>query len=216
MKCPYKFPLRSRDDIIGFLTSGGRSYFTFRTGYAPLTWNIKVYSYDKSGLNHGQPYCSLNRDYDDGWAQWLQETANRCTGETNEDQLFWRACEDGLRYFLEGDYTIWPGDEADATFAVLGRSGGYLCLKTWNGHQLWHYRNGGREDFEQFLGELPYRELRQLYKLVVSLDQDIKPDAEVSHQFSFYRSQWEEDHTHELAMEFPHRVPGNYTCGAFI
>lgn len=215
-KCPYNFSLRSRTDIIGFLTERKRAYFTWRTGYAPLTWNIKVYDYDSSGLNRGQPDYPITRRYDVAWQQWLQEIANCCTGETNEEQLFWRACEDGLRYYLE-DYTVWPGDDVDAKFAVLGRSGGYLCLEKWNGHQLWHCGHGGAADFERFLQKLPFKELRELYKLVVCLDRDIQPEAEVSHQFHFYRADWEQENAESLAHPYPlNNLSGWYTRAANV
>ncbi|MBE9109314.1 hypothetical protein IQ273_07785 [Nodosilinea sp. LEGE 07298] len=215
-KCPYDFSLRSRQDIITFLTRRGRSYFTWRTGYAPLTWNIKCHRYDNSGHNRGRKDYPINCAYDAVWSAWLEQIANPCTGERNEDRLFWQACEDGLRDYRYGYATVWPGEEIDGKFIVLGRSGGYLCLESWNGHRLWHRGSGGADDFLDWLRELPFRQLRELYKLVVCLDQDIQPEAEISYQFHFQRMQWEEEHIHKLAMTFPHEAVGNYTAGAFI
>ncbi|PSB68601.1 hypothetical protein C7B61_00240 [filamentous cyanobacterium CCP1] len=215
-KCPYDFSLRSRQAIISFLTPKGRSYVTWRNGYAPLTWNIKCHSYDSSGHNHGQYDYPIDHAHDAAWSAWLQQMANPRLEERNEDRLFWQACEDGLNGYRHGYATVWPGEKIDGKFAVVGNSGGYLCLESWHGHRLWHRCGGGADDFLAWLRELPFKQLRELYKVVVCLDQDVQPEAEVSYQFHLQRMYWEEEHIHKLAMAFPHEVEGNYTAGAFI
>lgn len=212
MKNPYNFGLKSRRDIIDFLTEGGRHYYD-RHGSYPLSWNIKVYRYDETGNNNGNPDYAIDPALNDAWEAHLEEKANYCSGETYGSQYFWRACEEGLSYFFDCDVTVYPGDVVDCKFYALGRMGGHLCLAEWEGHDL---ARMGKDDFQEFLENLDYQRLRQLYRFVVCLDKDINPERELSYNFNFLRSEWESEYKEEQALKFPYALPENYREGAAI
>ena len=211
-RIPYSFPLRSRRAIVEFLTNPKRRRWYHHTLY-PLCWNIKVYRYDETGWNNGDPNEPVSAAYDTAWTAHLTATANCRTGETFQDRYFAWACDDVLRHYFEGYYTIYPGDPADCTFTVEGRSGGWLCLTQWQGKTI---SGGYSDDFTQWLEELPYETLRGFYRLIVQLDHDLQPEAEISHQFNFRRTLWEEEHREEQAKHYPEAVPANFTAGMFI
>ncbi|MBW4473954.1 MAG: hypothetical protein KME45_26810 [Stenomitos rutilans HA7619-LM2] len=215
LRSPYAFPLRSRQAIISFLTNKTpkRCAYFGRHTYYPLAWNIKVYNSDETGWNNGNPDYSVTSEYDAAWEAHLATVAHCRTGETFRDLYFSGACEDGLRYYLNG----YAGD---CKFTIEGRSGGWLCMTQWMDTTQWMIdatiKGGNSTDFIEYLQTLPFKRLRELYRLVVKLDRDIQPDEEVSYQFNFRRYLWEQEHREEQAQRYPEAVPANFTAGAFI
>lgn len=201
MTCPYTFPHRSRLAMIDYLTSH-HSYVPMNTrnGGFCLAWNIKCnFNLDTSGTSDEH-----NPAFNDAW--------NEHVGNDREGYLFNQACENGLRQYLDKEWTNYPGiEQGEWEFATNGRSGGHLiltdapswaclpfgwasCRATWS----------SRGDFTEWLEALPYITLRRFYKAIRVLDVDLSRDAirkEMAYQFSFLRQLWEEEQDAELEQE---------------
>ena len=117
MSNPYQFPLKSRQAMTAYLAEH-ESYWpmnSWNRGFV-LSWNVKVYRADYRGTHGCEPVQPV---YDDRWDAYVEQN----------DDLFWRACEDAGRYLLDGEYSTYPGDDQGAyRFMLNGRSGGHLCL----------------------------------------------------------------------------------------
>jgi len=192
MPNPYQFPLKSRQAMMVYLADH-ESYWPMNSwnGGFVLSWNVKVYHADYSGNTGSEP---VHPAYDDQWDAYLEQN----------DHLFWHACEDAARYLLDGDYSTCPGDDCgNYRFMLNGRNGGHLCLmscaivpqpRRW---RMAPFIFEGRAHWQDYLNELPFAELRRLYKAIACMDQDFTGDnvsAEISHHFNYYRSQWEAEH----------------------
>lgn len=212
MKSPYTFPLRSRADMMEYLGEH-ESYWpmnSWNRGFA-VSWNVKVYNPDFTGKGGDEP---ANPIYDDEW----QDYADR-----NYDRLFWRACEDAASYLIEGDYSTYPGnDQGSYRFALNGRQGGHLWLshceivrqpRAW---AMAPFIFHNREHWKDYLSELPFPDLRRLYKAIACMDQDFtreKITAEISYHLNRYRSEWEleqEDAQAETARNLQASRPDMY------
>ena len=185
MKAPYSFPLKSRAAMVDYLLDRrSRSYDarTFR-----FCWNVKTYhaSFDGDSLRKHEP--KLNPKWDSVWDM-----------SESEDWIY----EDAHREISENEWTSYPGDDqGEWEFSFAGRSGGWIVLEKWRGHDL---RNPDLEDF----AEWDFADLRAFYRGIVCADSDFTPAkacAEVEYQAAFYRGQWEElraDEDNTEAVEF--------------
>jgi hypothetical protein len=192
---PYSFPLRSRKAITEFLAAHD-SYHPMNSwnGGFCLAWNIKVnMNFDTSG-KHGEP---VNAKYDDAWLRYLNE---------DNGELFNLACENGLRHYVDDEWTNYPGiEQGEWRFTVNGRSGGWLLLENapawlpkphgWKSHRMtWD----NRSEYNDWLAELDFATLMRFYRAVVVLDADLSKVSirkEMEYQFSDLRASWEEDQT---------------------
>jgi hypothetical protein len=173
---PYDFPLRTKLDIVAFIAS----HAMHRDGHSPvrLAWDIKVHNPDVSGTSGETP---PNPAYDDLWKAYV--AAN--------DHVYQDACGDGLRQYLDGEATVYPGEgQGDYAFEVTGRSGGWLELASYKGNRI-----GFRSipEFVDDLLEMDDADLVGIYVALRTFDKDIDPKREVAFQMSCAREAKEEE-----------------------
>lgn len=197
MKNPYKFPARSRGAMIAALEAiGGRS------GY-PFAWNVKIRDWgdigaaalqDLAGGAFGVPF---NPAWDSAWRRHVESS----------DEVFWRVCEDAARYYLDGGYCTWPGDDqGDYEFELHGRSGGWLVLTKWQGISTQgldfdDMRDNARRDWTPF-GQWSFARVRTLYRAVMTMNQDFTPEkvhAEFRWHLAEVRAHWEGERREAIA-----------------
>jgi len=182
----YAFPLRTRLDIVAHLAS--HAVHGDYHGPSHLAWNIKVYDVDTSGRSEG---FEPDPAFDALWKAYV---------EKNTDLVFQEAAGDGLRTYLSGEASAYPGDsQGDFEFSVGGRSGGWLELVKFKGRPL-----GFRSMSEMIktLLEMDEADLVGLYAGVACFDADIEPKKDMDFQISNYRQGKEEDWSNpELAEE---------------
>lgn len=182
--CPYEFPLETRHAIEDFVC--GHAVHRERFGKAHFAWNVKVHGLDTSGHH---PDFKNDPAFDARWNELVEK----------DDELFWEACSDGLRHWLDGEYTTWPGDDqGDYKFHVEGRSGGWLCLTEIKG--LGRLDFDGMADLKARVREMEDADLVRLYRTLVSVDRDARePAKEVAYQLAFRRQHLEDEWKNEAA-----------------
>jgi len=199
MKCPYKYPHRSRKDIVEYLTEfGGHSE---RHGSYPIAFNVKV-DVDLSFATIWELGGEWIKDIlgDNINADDLHTFKLYCylQHETLGTDLLWEwGVEDARRGITESDgYSmLWNGTVLDVVWEFHGRSGGWLVPTVIEGSNL----EGLVGDcFEELLMEMGWKELCHFYKFIVQCEQDFgdnKPDREVEYQaaFNFFCNHIEHD-----------------------
>lgn len=186
---PYTYPAQRRVEIVKELIN----HATHRDGrYSRLAWNIKVpFDVDTSGKTSDYPG---DAQFDERWEQYLEDESS---------EVFGRACESALSAYVEGDYTIYPGEmQGKIHLGVEGRMGGWLVLDKIDGvgSLAW----SGQGEMEEELMGFSAEDLAVLYKVVRNLDRDVsrqKIRTEMAHQYAFIRSQQEEEWAQELEEE---------------
>lgn len=177
----YAAPLRSRKQIVDFLADHTRYD---RDEALPLAWNVKLYGLDLDFDHLIEVYRNSGEYPRD--ARWLDYpeflTPAKGKYEENEDNLFDSAVEAARRNIEDGEVTLWKGDTLAVSYEFHGRSGGWLVMTSFMGDKL-----GGMwaADFREWLTELDYNKLRNLYELVVQNDHDFarkQAIAEVEYQ----------------------------------
>lgn len=187
-KNPYRFSLKSRIDIINFLTSY-EHYLRGRWESSPLAWNVKAYGVDLS-FEHLIDVYRTSGDYskEDHWLdypEFLVPALDKFK-EVEDDLWSWgreAACDqvsdpDAYR-------SLWDGKLLDVEYGFAGRSGGWLLMLSFQGHKLQRME---RYEFEDWLGNIEFSILKDLYKLVVQNDHDFRREAverEIEYQATF-------------------------------
>ena len=199
-KCPYAFTAKSRAAMTVYLL-GRKGYCDHYTNF-PFTWNVKAYR-----VNYETPQGEkTNPIFDAQWLSYLRDN----------DDVYNMAVEDCQRFYADEKlWTSWPGaDQGQWQFGFYGRSGGHLCLETWQGSKLY-----GRDfDPAEWLDSLSFSELRQFYRGIVCADQDFTQKAAceaIEFQLSFQRMLWEEGKEAELieaARDLEESRPDMYAC----
>lgn len=197
MKCPYKFPARSRKAMVEFMESIG-SYYERPHRY-PFSWNVKL------------PYCprsnearTLNPFHPDG-GQFAPALDDAWQAEMESDYFDCRIIED-MRSGLDF-YSVWPGvDQDEFKFSFAGRQGGHLILESAYGISLAGFDLESLLDVQTDWGvdESPYTfaEVRRLYRAIVQMDSDFSAEHvrdAMLHAIAFQRAQWEEEQAERLA-----------------
>ena len=191
-KCPYTYPAKSRKAMTEYLTShesyGGWNH-PFR-GYSPLSWNVKLGRTNNDG-KRGE--YTTTPEFDEAWEAYCE----------SNNGLWDLIVEDMQRQYIEGEYTTFPGDDQGRwKFGFAGRSGGHMLLEKWDDLDfLRHF--SGEDDWAQWLAEIGFYTLRELYRAVRCMDTDFTRaniDSEFEYQLNFQRGQWEENHRRENAM----------------
>ncbi len=176
MAHPYNFRRMTKAAIIAELCEHAMRY-------GGLAWNIKVYNADWTGHGGGHEHPErVTAALDELWESTLQAS----------EWLVNDAYEGAVRMFLDGEYTSYPGDDqGDWTFSQEGRSGGWLVLTGWRGHNLM----GMYSDLKEWLrDELTWAELRAFHRGIVCLDHDLRnPSRAVSYEVNYLRGRWESD-----------------------
>lgn len=189
MKSPYSFPARSRKAMIAAIESiMNRRFYDGRSW--SFCWNVK--------LHFNLPYTAadLNPDHYEGgtfnpaWdTPWL--------AEMGREWFFTNLIDDMRRPFIDGEYTVYPGVDAERLeFEFNGRSGGWLILTKAYGHDLSNLDSDDLTDSDEW----PTDDIRNLYRALVCLDTDITPikvGKEAAFQIAFQRMQWEETRQEE-------------------
>lgn len=196
---PYKMPLTGRRDIIDFL----KSHTVHRTDgpYSnwSLAWNIKTPNFNSSGRFDAKEHPELAQEFtpdpafDQRWAEHVDI----------DERLFEEACENALREYREGSYSLWEGSEEGAyNFQTTGRSGGWLILTKFAGHDGRDLQWEDAKHLETWLDSLEDAELVHLYKLVTQVDADIaRRDDEMEYQYAFQRQAIEETWAAEASAQ---------------
>jgi hypothetical protein len=192
---PYSYPDRTREEMIVALASH-ESYHPMsrHNGGFVLSWDIKV-----RGVTDGAGVEGFEHDpeFDAKWEEHLEENS----------ELFWTMCGDALRTYTEDGFSPYVFEGSKATFYANGRSGGHLVLQKWDGSSRSGWAScqmafDDREDFIEWLKDLPDADLVKLYDLVRTLDHDLRdPRAQVNFQFAGYRESMEQQWKDEVQDE---------------
>lgn len=175
----YEYPHRTRLDMAAFIAG----HMSYRERYQDthLAWNIKVRGADMSGKVEGGEE-RVDPAFDQLWAKHV---------EANGDELFWDACGDGIRPYVDGEATTYPGnDQGDFSFETRGRQGGYLVLTEWRGNRMGF---GSHDELIDTLLDMEPSDLADLYGAIVCLDKDIQPERVFAYNMAFLREKTEED-----------------------
>lgn len=192
-RCPYKFPARSRQDMIDAVIDIG-AYRRFHDTDYPVSYNVKVYpdldadtlwkEYAKEFI--GEAYSPQGHMFPE---QYLEDFKRFYLHQHKEhaEYLFDWGLEDARRGVLEDDTyrMLWDGTMVDVEWVFTGRSGGYLCPAEIDGYVL---RGKWEDDFVEDLKEMPFSELRVMYKFLMQCKEDFgggRPEKEVQHQAAF-------------------------------
>ena len=158
---------------------------SFGTFY--FSWNARIYSNDDSGTKGDS---EVDPHFDEKWEEYFSENGERIWNNITEDMA---------RYYLEGEYTTYPGDDlGDYQFGLQGNSGGNLALREVDGINLGFDSISSIQDN---LNSLTDEELLKVYKAVKSLDFAVTPDniaKEFEYKLNDYRSRIEDDWRKEL------------------
>ena len=175
----YEYPHRTRLDMAAFIA--GHTSYRERHRDTHLAWNIKVRDADMSGKVEGGE-ARIDTAFDELW------TAHT---EAKYDELFWDACRDGIREYVGGDATTYPGsDQGDFAFETRGRMGGYLVLTQWRGNDMGF---GSQAELVDVLLGMEPSDLAALYGAIVCFDKDIQPERVFADNMAFLREKAEED-----------------------
>jgi hypothetical protein len=149
---------KSRASLITWLDSfQGRRWH--HEGAFRFCWNVKAYHTDLSFDNLVKRHREAGNSLDVS-ERWMNE-ARELYGE-NEGNLWEWGCEDACSTFVgkcrdDAYRMLWNGKSVRTEFQFCGRSGGWLCLESFEGIRL---------DAEIDLSELEYRTLRDLAEIV--------------------------------------------------
>jgi hypothetical protein len=196
---PYSYPDKTREEMIVALASHDSYHpMNYNNGGFVLSWDIKV-----RGTTDGAGVDGFEHDpqFDQRWEEHLEENS----------ELFWSMCADALRTYTEDGFTPYVFEDSKATFYTNGRSGGHLVLQKWDGSGRKGWAScqmafDGRDDFIDWLKDLPDADLAKFYDLVKTLDHDLRdPTRAVNYYFASYREsmeeQWKEEAEEVAASE---------------
>lgn len=191
MRNPYKFPARSRADMIAAMESiGGR----YESGARhPFAWNVKIYDWpDDSAAGLAAQIADLNPAWDSAWREYVE----------SRDSLFWQICEDMGRTYVDGEYCTWPGDDhGQYHFEFHGRSGGWLVLTKWRGRSLRGFSIADDCAADEF-ASLAWQEVRELYRATATMSQDFASEKlreDMAWHVADARVRWEERRREAIA-----------------
>ena len=115
MKCPYRFPARSRKAMVAFMESIGGYYE--RPHRYPFSWNVKLPYVPSANTAR-----TLNPFHPEG-GQFAPTLDDAWQAEMESDGFAYRLIED-MRSGLDF-YSVWPGvDQDQFSFSFAGRQGG--------------------------------------------------------------------------------------------
>lgn len=170
----YQTPLRSRDAIIAWIKENTADRY-YDHENCPFCFNVKVYRVDFD-FDH---LLKIYREQQDGnkHDDWLAEARQRWEEHKDNDLWEWAVenCREAFCCGSDGTpnqdtyRTLWDGTELDVSYSFRGRSGGWLSLDRFQGWTL--------TDFPEALTKMSYKELRQLYQLIVMLVHDLRREA---------------------------------------
>jgi hypothetical protein len=181
----YAAPLKSKADIIAFLVA----HEDYPSTNSPLAWNVRDYGSDLSPEHLIEVYrTSGEYGKNDQWLdypEWREPALEKYT--ESKDRLWDWAIESARSTVTETEcYTsLWNGTSLDVEYGFLGRSGGWVAILKYGGRDLTRM---DRDDFREWLEEMDYRDLRNLYQLVVQNDHDFRREAvtkEIEFQAAF-------------------------------
>jgi hypothetical protein len=185
---PYDFPPIGRVGIITELMN----HSVHRDGPYDdfyLSWNVKMdMDLDETGKKGDY---NVDSQFDEKWSEYF---------ERYNDHVFYDIIGEMTRFYCDEQlYSTFPGDDqGDYGFALQGRHGGHLVLKTVEGSEI---KFNSYSNVQEVLNNLDDDDLVKLYKVVKSLDHDItkqKLANEWAYQLNFMRNRMEEDWKLEL------------------
>jgi hypothetical protein len=177
----YVAPLRSRAAIVAWLLARAES--NSRPSYGLFCYNVKLYRLNtdfshavKLAKESGVLACESDRYLAECQALWDNGSSETAFEVGTQD-----ACESVTDD--DSNRMLWDGSGAIAEWEFNGRSGGWLCLKEFDGVNL---SAMDRHEFEAFTepgmgASFPW--LRNLYRFLVQCDHDFRrPESEVEYQ----------------------------------
>jgi hypothetical protein len=209
MKRPdyYKTPLRKRGDIASWIWSN-TAHRSYRHTSYPFCFDVKAHSVDLDFDTlldaHRQSEGDAIHTHNSDWLLAVRELYDE-----HEENLFEWGLEGARRHFVsdqkrddgkpDGDAfrMLWDGTMLDVRYDFVGRSGGWLSLSEFEGHDFtrrgvdWEAYMRGKPDADpdDISDEpMPYADLRKLYQLIVMLKHDTCEEAivsEVAHNAAF-------------------------------
>lgn len=175
----YVAPLRSRTQIVAWLLDRAKS--NRRPGYGMFCYDVKLRRLDTSfarALKLGREAGHVAADESPRYLAALEARWDEVM-----ETAFELGTQDACESVMDNDTNrmLWDGDRAIADWEFNGRSGGWLCLKRFEGVEL------GAFDPADLFAESGYRWLRNLYRFLVQCDHDFRrPESEVEYLAADY------------------------------
>lgn len=165
-----------------------------------LAWNVKCHTYDETGKSGEN---KVNDALDAAWLNYMSK---------HDSDVFYRAVEQAQEYY-RADWCSYPGnDQGDWRFHFAGRSGGWLALESWRGHDI---SKMDEDSYIEFVATLIYDAMnRKAEPLAAFLggicdaDKEFTSDAaneNVSVYINDARAAWEADREN-IAVEIAQAV----------
>jgi hypothetical protein len=178
----YRAPLRQRAAIERYLLArtprrGFWFAFNVKAGAARLDFPTLLARHRASG-------------YADEWALSQPDymaAVRELHASTREATLWEWGTEDACRSVEDSDaFThLWDGTDVHVKWGFAGRSGGWLVMAEYDGHNL---RDRSPNEMAAWVRVFDYPDLMTLYKFVVQCEADFTPEAaasEVEYQAAF-------------------------------
>lgn len=161
----YVLPAKTKKEAVAWIVNLAirRQRFFGQLCNHYFCWNVKLGVLDTSGHNETKDF-KLDEKHDDLWKAWFDKHA---------DTVIQAACEEAASQYREGEYTSYPGDDqGDWKFSQMGRSGGWMVLTHWRGHDM---RTVGIGNLEDWLHSLDDDSLFKLLVGLTCLEVDLDP-----------------------------------------
>ena len=197
LKNPYRFPEKSRVDMITFISLITGYISDYGTKY-PLSWNVSIGRLDFGFDNLwalAQSDCAYQPE-DPEYAVYKGFAESVYNIEKDKDSdlnaLYEMAVQDAQETVNEADTykTLWAGPViADTEFCFAGHGGKHLCLQRWNGS---NFEGIHEDDFIEMLKDKevwPFARLRLFYKFCRTWTKDFTRGSatkEVEYQAAFH------------------------------
>ncbi len=165
-----------------------------------LAWNVKCHTYDEMGKSGEN---KVNDALDSAWRNYMN---------FHDSDVFYRAAAQAQEYY-RADWCSYPGsDQGDWRFHFAGRSGGWLCLESWRGHDV---SKMDEDSYIEFIAALAYDALKGEKEALIAFhngirdaDKEFTSDAaneNVSVYINDARAVWEADREN-IAVEIARAV----------
>lgn len=178
--------MTKRAAITDFLVSNFNGH-CFDRDYAHFCWNVKLRRLDLSFDNLMAVYRKWedSRLTDPATVEKCRQVYDQKHGDDTEG-LYEIAVELACEHVVESNdtadsyKTLWFGGDIRPVLRFGGRSGGWIYLESFNGHNL---LDAHEDDIRDVLNEMDWHTLKLLYAFVVMCNADFAdPDTEVEIQ----------------------------------
>lgn len=177
----YRAPLKSKRDIIDWITSNFNRPYYDRNDGSWFHWDVSV-PY-KTDLSFDRLLEILDWGYigDSDFVpkeQIIAALRQRYEDNGPDEYTLWDCAVDNARESVRDDdgyKMLWDGTDVGAEWWFLGRNGKHLCLAKFDGCDI--SRRIGDQDLVEYLEDLHTDgKLHTLYKFLVQCNHDFKPE----------------------------------------